>query len=110
MCAFIWCANGIETGPEIRNYQDALIEEVFGYGDKTEFIKGEKRATEVSTWDGRYRGYMSHEHLQTMAKWVCIIGPFAAMYGRDIEQYLMRPERNLFIPEWDFNNSVDGVK
>ena len=53
---------------------------------------------------------MSHAHLKTMATWVCIIGPLAAMYGRDIEQYLMRPERSLLIPEWDFNNSVDGVK
>ena len=37
-------------------------------------------------------------------------GPLAAMYGRDIEQYLMRPDRGLFIPEWDFNESVHGVK
>ena len=43
MCAFIWCASGIGTGPEIRNDQDVLIEEVFGYGDKMECIK--KRET-----------------------------------------------------------------
>ena len=53
---------------------------------------------------------MSYQHLQAMAKWVCIIGPLAAMYGRDIEQYLMRPDRGLLIPEWNFNESVNGVK
>ena len=36
MSTFIWCANGIEPGPELKNYQDALIEEVFSYGDKIE--------------------------------------------------------------------------
>ena len=45
MCAFIWCANGIGTGPEIRTYQDVLIEELFTYSNKMEFIKKEKRAT-----------------------------------------------------------------
>ena len=53
---------------------------------------------------------MSYDHLKAMAKWVGIIGPLAAMYGRDIEQYLMRPERSSLIPEYDFNESVDGVK
>ena len=45
-----------------------------------------------------------------MAKWISIFGPFAAMYGRDIEQYLMRPDRGSLVPEWDFNESVHGVK
>ena len=39
MCTSIWCANGIETGSQLKGYQDALIEEVFGYEDKKEFIK-----------------------------------------------------------------------
>ena len=34
MSTFIWCANGIEPGPELRNYRDGLIEEVYSYGDK----------------------------------------------------------------------------
>ena len=75
-----------------------------------ECIKKEKRATEASTWDGRYLGYMSPDHLSTMARWICIIGPLGAMYGRDIEQYLMQKDRISLIPEWEFNNSVDGVK
>ena len=45
-----------------------------------------------------------------MAKWMSIFGPFAGMYGRDIEQYLMRIDRGLLIPEWNFNESVHGVK
>ena len=38
-----------------------------------------------------------------------IFGPLAGMYGRDIEQYLMRLGRGLLIPDWNFNESVHGV-
>ena len=38
-----------------------------------------------------------------------IFGPLAAMYGRDIEQELMRPNRGYLISEWKFNGSVDAV-
>ena len=40
---------------------------------------------------------------------VGIVGPLAAMYGRDIEQYLMRSDLGLLTPEWDFNEAVNGV-
>ena len=38
-----------------------------------------------------------------------IFGPLAGMYGRDIEQELMRPNRGYLISEWKFNGSVDAV-
>ena len=99
MCTFIWCANDIKPGPRLRELQDILIEDVFGYQDKREFVKKEKSATEVSTWDGRYRGFMSYKDLSTMTGWINIFGPLAGMYGRDIEQYLMRADRGPLILE-----------
>ena len=41
-----------------------------------------------------------------MAEMVGIIGPLAAMFGRDIEQFLMGNERPTLIPENKFNESV----
>ena len=41
MSTFIWCANGIEPGIELIRYQYVLIEDVFGYENKIEFIKKE---------------------------------------------------------------------
>ena len=29
VCTFIWLANGVQTGTEVRRYQDSLIENVF---------------------------------------------------------------------------------
>ena len=106
MCAFVWCANAIPKGEEVQKHQDAVINEIFGYDDKKEFLKNERRATEVSTWDGRHRALISHEALKDMAEMVGILGPSAGVYGRDIEQLLMGYDRPTLIPENKFNESV----
>ena len=93
----------------VHSNQAALIENVFGYTNKREFIDKEKEATEVSTWDGRYRGFIPYKHLRDMVKWINILGPLAGMYGRDIEQYLMRPDGSPLISEYRFNESVNGM-
>ena len=49
----------------------------------------EKEPIEVSTWDGRVTGYLSHYLLDKLAKQIGILGPLGGLYGRDIEQYLM---------------------
>ena len=106
VCTFIWCANDLRTGHILQAHQDALICHVFGYKDKHDFLNKEKEATEVSTWDGRHRGFFPHKALIDMANWVNILGPLAGIYGRDIEQYLMHHDRTTLIPEHKFNESV----
>ena len=64
ICAFIWSANGVQNGKDIQSYQDVLIEDVFGWQNKMDFIKKEKEPTEVSTWDGKYFGFVNHFYLE----------------------------------------------
>ena len=75
MCAFIWVANGVEKGKEIQMYQDALIEDVFGWRNKMDFVKKEKEPTEVSTWDGKYYDPISHLNLERLATQISVLGP-----------------------------------
>ena len=64
VCAFIWSANGVAKGKEMQLYQDALIEGIFGWRDKVDFVRKEKEPTEISTWDGKYYGCASHFYLE----------------------------------------------
>ena len=54
----------------------------------------------------KHRGLFPHDALKAVAEMVGIIGPLAAMYGRDIEQFLMRNDRPTLVPENKFNESV----
>ena len=45
VCTFIWLANKVEIS--LKEYQDALIEDVFGYWDTKGFIQTLKISTEV---------------------------------------------------------------
>ena len=42
LCTLIWLADGIVMGEPLRRYQDALIETVFQYKNKVNFLKLEK--------------------------------------------------------------------
>ena len=58
--AFVWLANDITKGDDIQKHQDAVITDIFGYEDKKEFLRNERKPTEVSTWDGKDRALISH--------------------------------------------------
>ena len=106
VCAFIWAANDITLGENIQKYQDAVITEIFGYTDKRDFLRTERQPTEVTTWDGKDRALISHSYLERMATEIGILGPLAAVYGRDLEQLLMGPNPPTIIPEKLFNESI----
>ena len=89
VCAFIWTTNDIALGDDVKRHQDVVIKEVFGYSDKHQFLKYEKQATEVTTWDGKDRAWISSQCLNRMVTLIGIRGPFAGVYGRAVEQYLM---------------------
>ena len=80
---------GLRGGSGLQTYQDALIEEIFQFQDKMKFVINEKEPTEVSTWDGKVNGYLSHYQLEKLARQTSILGPVAGIHGRDIEQDLM---------------------
>ena len=92
VCTFIWLANGIQTGTEIQWYQDSIIENV------------------CQSKNGQYSGYLSYKDLKKLVKQICILGPLAGMYGRDIEQEMMHPTTGYYISERKFAHSVDAPK
>ena len=68
-----------------------------------------KMDTDVTTFDGQHSGYLSHKNLKTLVGQICILGPLAGMYGRDIEQEIMHPTAGYYISERRFANSVDAA-
>ena len=64
VCAFVWLANDIAKGEELQKHQDAVITEIFGYDDKHEFLRNERKPTEESIWDGKDRALISHAYLK----------------------------------------------
>ena len=106
VCAFIWTTNDIALGSDIKRYQDAVIEEVFGYTDKYQFLKYENQATEVTTWDGKGRAWISQCYLNKMVIEIGILRPVASVHGREVEQYLMEKMPDT-IPERIFEESVN---
>ena len=77
VCAFIWTTNDIAMGGDIKRYQDVVIKDVFGYSDKYQFLKYEKQATQVTTWDGKDRAWISSHYLNKMVIEIGILGPFS---------------------------------
>ena len=67
-------------GENFQSYQDALIEDVFHWRHKMDFIKKEKEPTEVSIWDGKYIGFVNHFFLE---KW-----PHRSVFWDQLEDYM----------------------
>ena len=111
VCTFIWIANGIEMGPELKKYQDAVIENVFQYKNKFHFLSQEKLDTEVTTFDGQFTGFLCWGDLKKLLAQVSVLGPIAGMCGRRIEQLIMNPKgKTFYIPEREFALSVDAAR
>ena len=80
VCTFVWIANGIQRGQEVQQYQNALIEDVFGYNDRKEFVNRNNLPTEVETFNGEYSGYITEDFLKKLVTRIMIVGPFAAFF------------------------------
>ena len=100
----------IDKGKELRNYQDALIDNIFGHRDIEYFVKNQKTDTIVTTFDGYYTGYLAYEDLERLARQICVLGPIAGVFGRQLEQWLISPNRKLneeYIPVDEIERSID---
>ena len=74
--------------------QDAIVIHLFGENPKAWFSKY-KEDTYMSTWDGRYWGYVLKARIQDLAKRVNIFGPIAGIFGRDLEHDLVTNHRTV---------------
>ena len=109
MCTWIWLTNDVEKGDVIRSYQGACIKNVFLYSNPKLFVRGEKESTKIESWDGRDHGFYSYDMLKKLGSQIGILGPLAAMFGRDIEQEIMFSTRGTYLLERLFRKSVESA-
>ena len=107
MCTWIWLTSEIPKGPVLRQYRDSLIQNVSRYQNVKEFLRGEKEPTEITSWDGQVCGYFSYDKVKALVRQINILGPLAAIYGRDIEQEIMYPTSGTLISARKFNQSTN---
>ena len=66
----------------------------------------------VNAFDGRFKGFLAYEELARFGKQICVLGPIAGLFGRQVEQFLINPKRkknDCYIPERVFQKSIDDA-
>ena len=74
---------------DIRDCQKSLVESVFKAGDIREYVKSLGQSIQVMTWDQKVMVWMTSGQIHEMFLETSIIGPLAAMFGREFQQYLL---------------------
>ena len=105
MATFIWRSNEIQ-GDEMREYQDVLITHVLGYNYKQGFLQKLKSSLNVVSWDGSSQIRLEATYIERMVKEILLLGPLAAMYGREIQQILIQNYMPEMVSEEEFAFSV----
>ena len=85
--------------------QDAIVNHLFKE-NPTEWFRKYAVETYMSTWDGRYWGYVSKSTIQELAKRVNVFGPIAGIFGRDLEYEVVSKSRYKWIPTRVIENSI----
>ena len=62
----------------------------------------------VPTWDGKTRVWMTCDQIVRVHKESCIFGPLAALFGREVQQFLMVNPNAKIILMTEFQHSVDS--
>ena len=73
-----------------------------------DFVKKEKEPTEVSTWDGKYYGSISHLNSERLATPISVLGLIGGLYGRDTEQIMYTNSHKISMVK--FEHSVTCAK
>ena len=59
------------------------------------FLEKIQHAMTVETWDGKERALISVDYIHRMHQEICLFGPLAGMYGREVQQLLMASEARI---------------
>ena len=105
LATFVWKQYEI-FGDQLRYYQKVLITKLFN-GDVELFHERIVSPLEVPTWDNQTRIWMSEQDLVTVHKEICLFGPIAALFGRELQQFLLVNPGEKLIKKDYFQYSVD---
>ena len=108
LCTFIWEKNRVRMDESVSECQKVLVESIFKAGDIREFHKLLDQPVQVITWDQKVRVWMSTAQIHGMFLEACIIGPLAAMFGREFQQYLLTNKNADKIPVTEMVYSVNS--
>ena len=92
----------------VWKHQSTLIIKLFGIFDVDDFIWRKNNDQWVPTWDNKIRVRMSKEQIISIHKEACILGPLAALFGRELQQFLMQNPKATLIKQQDMQYSIDN--
>ena len=107
LATFIWKQNDL-SGYQVNRLQTILITKMFGISDIGDFMNKVNGTILVPTWDGKTRVWMTDAQVKRMHQEICMLGPMAAMFGREVQQILMVTKDIKHIDMAEFQNSVDS--
>ena len=105
LATFIWKQYGI-YGDQLRYHQKVLITKLF-YGDPERFYERILNPLDVPTWDNQKRIWMYEQDIIAIHKEACLFGPIAALFGREVQQFLLVHPGDKLIKKDYFQYSVD---
>ena len=89
-------------------HQSTLINKLFGIYDVNDFIWRKNNDQWVPTWDNKTRVRMTKDQIISIHKEACILGPLAALFGRDLQQFLMQNPKAALIKQEEMQYSIDN--
>ena len=107
LATFIWVKNGLNAN-QMHQHQVTLLTSVFKVPDLRDFMEKVDQPVQVTTWDGKELVWMTADQIDRMHKETCLLGPMAAMFGREVQQFLMSPNPPNLISVEDFQYSVNS--
>ena len=100
---FIWKKNDLPP-EEVHERQDSLLNSVFNIKDLEGFKASLRDPIKVKTWRGQ-TVYLPKKMMNELVGETCLLGPVAAMYGREFQQFLLtnKGETKIAVDEMEYS-------
>ena len=102
---FIYGCNNIK-GPYFHQVQDTIVTEIFNQNPRSFFDKINKN-TWVQYWDGSCSGYISQNTAHYLSSRVNVMGPTAAIFGREFELFVIEEYHLTTCPVEKLEESIE---
>ena len=87
---FIYTLNSVR-GPYFHAIQNAIVQEIFNL-DPRDFFPEMNKSTWVRYWDKSAEGYITQNTMYYLSKRVNIMGPTAAIFGKEFELFMLEED------------------